>query len=80
MRACAKMEAVIPEPASAATIAAAVKLHEDGVIGDNDRVVCVLTGSGLRDLKLFNDENADIPSVQPGDMDSLKKAVNHYQK
>ena len=80
MRACAKMEAVIPEPASAATIAAAVKLHEDGVIGENDRVVCVLTGSGLRDLKLFNDENADIPSVQPGDMDSLKKAVNHYQK
>ena len=50
------------------------------MIGENDRVVCVLTGSGLRDLKLFNDENADIPSVQPGDMDSLKKAVNHYQK
>ena len=80
MRACAKMEAVIPEPASAATIAAAVKLHEDGVIGDDDRVVCVLTGSGLRDLKLFNNENADIPSVKPGDMDSLKQAVEHYQK
>lgn len=75
-----KMEAVIPEPASAATIAAAVKLHEDGVIGDDDRVVCVLTGSGLRDLKLFNNENADIPSVKPGDMDSLKQAVEHYQK
>lgn len=80
MRACAKMEAVIPEPASAATIAAAVKLHEDGAIGDDDRVVCVLTGSGLRDLKLFNNENADIPSVKPGDMDSLKQAVEHYQK
>ena len=80
MRACAKMEAVIPEPASAATIAAAVKLHEDGVTGDDDRVVCVLTGSGLRDLKLFNNENADIPSVKPGDMDSLKQAVEHYQK
>ena len=78
--ATAKMEAVIPEPASAATIAAAVKLHEDGVIGDDDRVVCVLTGSGLRDLKLFNNENADIPSVKPGDMDSLKQAVEHYQK
>ncbi|MFR6026673.1 MAG: hypothetical protein ACLUMK_09110 [Christensenellales bacterium] len=50
------------------------------MIGDDDRVVCVLTGSGLRDLKLFNNENADIPSVKPGDMDSLKQAVEHYQK
>ena len=36
--------------------------------------------SSLRDLKLFNNENADIPSVKPGDMDSLKQAVEHYQK
>ena len=47
-----------------------------GNIGDDDRVVCVLTGSGLRDLKLFNNENADIPSVKPGDMDSLKQALS----
>lgn len=80
MRACAKLEAVIPEPASAATIAAAAKLHREGVIGDRDRTVCVLTGSGLRDLKLFAREGVQVPQVQPGDMDALRRAVAFYQE
>ena len=80
MRACAKLEAVIPEPASAATIAAAATLHREGVIGDSDRTVCVLTGSGLRDLKLFAREGVQVPQVQPGDMDALRRAVAFYQE
>ena len=80
LRACAKLEAVIPEPASAATIAAAAKLHREGVIGDSDRTVCVLTGSGLRDLKLFAREGVQVPQVQPGDMDALRRAVAFYQE
>ncbi|MCI7737144.1 MAG: threonine synthase [Clostridiales bacterium] len=80
MRACAKLEAVIPEPASAATIAAAARLHREGVISGTDKVVCVLTGSGLRDLKLFSQENAQVPEVQPGDMEALRRAVAFYQK
>ena len=80
MRACAKLEAVIPEPASAATIAAAAKLHRDGVIGGKDKAVCVLTGSGLRDLKLFSQEDVQVPEVQPGDMEALRRAVAFYQE
>lgn len=79
MRTCTRLEAVIAEPASAATIAAAVKLCGEGVIKPDDKTVCVLTGSGLRDLKLFANEHAEVPEVQPGDMDALRRAVAFYQ-
>jgi len=50
-RLVAETEGLFVEPASASTIAALVKLAESGVIGRSDRVVCVLTGSGLKDVK-----------------------------
>ncbi len=78
MKDCARMEAVIPEPASAATVAAARMLHEDGIIKERDKVVCVLTGSGLRDLKLFQNENQKIPTAIPENLESLKNAVEWY--
>ncbi len=37
------------EPASAASVAGAKLLREEGVIGPNDRVVCILTGHQLKD-------------------------------
>ena len=37
------------EPASAASVAGAHQLIEEGVIGRNDRVVCILTGHELKD-------------------------------
>lgn len=37
------------EPASAASVAGARLLREEGVIGQNDRVVCILTGHQLKD-------------------------------
>lgn len=80
MKESARMEAVIPEPASAATIAAAKILHESGVIKNRDKVVCVLTGSGLRDLKLFNDEKQKIPTAIPENTESLKEAVAFYKQ
>ncbi|MBO4992288.1 MAG: hypothetical protein J6E42_09060 [Firmicutes bacterium] len=67
-------------PHCGGSIAAAVKLNRAGIIGPQDKVVCVLTGSGLRDLKLFAREEAVIPEVLPGDMDGLHKAVTAYQK
>lgn len=79
MRSCARTEAVLPEPASAATIAAAKKLLREGRIGEDDRVVCVLTGSGLRDLALYAKEDPDTPRVQPGDPDSLRRAIDYYR-
>ena len=37
------------EPASAASVAGAKKLRQEGVIGGGDRVVCILTGHQLKD-------------------------------
>jgi threonine synthase len=37
------------EPASAASVAGARRLREEGVIGPDERVVCVLTGHQLKD-------------------------------
>jgi threonine synthase len=37
------------EPASAASVAGAKRLREEGVIGPSDRVVCILTGHLLKD-------------------------------
>ena len=37
------------EPASAASVAGARRLREDGVIAPSDRVVCILTGHQLKD-------------------------------
>lgn len=78
MRDCARYEAVIPEPASAATVAAAKRLLDDGEIPQQSRVVCVLTGSGLRDLKLFDSEKMSIPTAIPGDQESLRNAIEYY--
>lgn len=44
----AKLEGIFAEPASSATIAALKKLVEAGKISKKDRVVCLITGSGLK--------------------------------
>jgi threonine synthase len=44
----AKLEGMFAEPASSATIAALKKFAEEGKIGANDSVVCLITGSGLK--------------------------------
>jgi len=48
-RLVASREGVFCEPASAASIAGAIKMKKEGVISDGDTVVCTLTGHGLKD-------------------------------
>ena len=45
----AKEEGIFAEPAAASTIAALKRLSEMGVIDPSDKVVCIITGSGLKD-------------------------------
>ena len=45
----AAREGVYCEPASAASLAGAIKMKKDGVLNDGDTVVCTLTGHGLKD-------------------------------
>lgn len=45
----AAREGVFCEPASAASVAGAIKMKKEGVLADGDTVVCTLTGHGLKD-------------------------------
>ncbi len=44
----ARMEGMFAEPASSGTIAALRKLRSESVIAEDDTVVCLITGSGLK--------------------------------
>jgi threonine synthase len=45
----AATEGTFCEPASAASLAGVIKKQEEGLFGEGDTVVCVLTGHGLKD-------------------------------
>jgi len=45
----AAREGVYCEPASAASLAGAIKMKREGVLNDGDTIVCTLTGHGLKD-------------------------------
>jgi threonine synthase len=47
----AQTAGVFAEPAAAAAFAGFVKLRESGVIGPDERVLLVITGSGLKDIE-----------------------------
>jgi threonine synthase len=71
MRLCASKEAILAEPASAVTLAAAANLRKSGWIRPMDSVVCVITGSALRDLPLLSGGTQEAPSVHPGNLEEL---------
>ncbi len=45
-----KMEGVFPEPGAAASVAGLKKLVEKGLIDSSEKVVVIVTGSGLKDI------------------------------
>ena len=51
-RLLASKEGLFCEPASAASFAGLIKLHRQGLNLDGQRVVCILTGTGLKDPDL----------------------------
>ncbi len=70
------------EPASAATIAGLKHLREEGIIGDSERVACVLTGHVLKDpdktvnYHKNNDGIFSNPPIEaPNDLDAIIKLI-----
>lgn len=78
MRLIANKEAVLAEPASSCAVACAKKLVDKGVIKPQDSVVCVLSGSGMRDLKLLEQGQKEAPFIKHLDEEAVKAAVNAY--
>ena len=57
-RLLASTEGIFAEPASAASLAGVIKKSKEGFFKKGDRVVCVLTGNGLKDPSIIQPEEA----------------------
>ena len=64
-RLLAQEEGVFCEPASAASVAALLEAARDGLVEPGARVVCVLTGHGLKDPDTAGQEGAEIMRCPP---------------
>ncbi|MDD5774287.1 MAG: threonine synthase [bacterium] len=72
----ARTEGVFVEPASAASIAGMIKLNKKGVFKKGDKVVCILTGHGLKDPQRAI-SSIEKPLVADATMLSLKKVLGY---
>lgn len=70
----ATFEGIFCEPASAASVAGVVKLYKKGYFKKGAKVVCTLTGNGLKDPDTVF-KVADKPVVLPAELDSVKAFV-----
>ena len=68
-------EGVGVEPASAASIAGLRKLREEGVVGDDEQVVCLTTGHLLKDPEAAAEAGAD-PEPVPGTADGVREYLD----
>ena len=73
-RLLAEREGVFCEPASAAGVAGILKLARESRLPRGARIVCILTGSGLKDPDNAIAQ-AKIPEALPATMDTLTKAL-----
>ena len=78
MRIVASREAILAEPASATVMAATKNLVANGTFKRADKIVCVATGSALRDLKMLAGDMPQAPQVGQKDLNELAKAVAFY--
>ncbi len=71
----ARLEGVFAEPASAASVAGLLKLSTSGRLDfSNSRVVCVLTGHGLKDPDTAARHGEAVVSIQP-QIEAVEKAL-----
>ena len=61
----AKFEGVLAEPAGATVIAAVSQLIDNGIVEADERIVCVITGAGLKDVKSMQVGIPEPPTIGP---------------
>ncbi len=72
----ARSEGVLAEPTGASSVAALRMLIADGRIARDASVVCLVTGHGFKDLKVWRDLPADIRRLaDPADADRLVETI-----
>ena len=70
----AQQEGVFCEPASAAGVAGVRRMAADGRIGEDETVVCVLTGHGLKDPDAVQAEEGSLTPI-PAEFDAIRAAL-----
>lgn len=78
MRLIAGKEGVLAEPASATTVAGVKKLLERNVIQKSESIVCIISGSGMRDLKLLTSNTKPARTIEINDVNAVISAVSDY--
>lgn len=72
----AQLEGVFCEPASAAAVAGLLKLSQGGLQLKNKRVVCIVTGTGLKDPDLAGQLESDNMEEYPAQLPAVERALN----
>jgi len=65
---------IFAEPAGSTSYAGLVKAVKDGLIGSDDPVVVINTGSGLKDVKAAMQAAGDAPIIEPT-LDAVKRLI-----
>ncbi len=73
-RLLAQEEGIFGEPASAASVAGLFKMSREGLDLSNSTVVCIITGSGLKDPDTAMSIPAEVLEV-PADLAAVEKAI-----
>ncbi len=73
-RMLASSEGVFCEPSSASSVAGLIKAHAAGRFTTGERVVCVLTGNGLKDPDTAIAQSGGVIEI-PADYDAAEKAL-----
>jgi len=70
-------EGVFSEPGGAISLAAAKRLLSQGIIDPSDRVVCLVTGSGFKDMKSVENILTK-PILTEPNLESIEKAIRGH--
>lgn len=73
-RLIASQEGIFCEPASAASLAGVIKLYKEGYLRPGDKVVCTLTGHGLKDPDIAV-KISEAPLLLKPDLAEVEKVV-----
>ncbi len=72
----ASLEGVLAEPASAASVAGVIKAHKQGLIEEGSKIVCILTGNGLKDPDCAIKYSASDVKKTTANMEDIIKAMS----
>lgn len=78
-RQIAAQEGIFAEPASAASVAGVIKLRREGYFAGGERVVCVLTGHGLKDPNIAIEAAAAQPKIVPDNEAAVMDAIRELE-